>query len=407
MTNPNWPGHQGQPWPHGPQQQGQPQWQQPHPGHQQWQQQPHPYQRQPQFPPQPPPPRRRRGPVIAIAAAVVVVIAATAVTLVLTLGDKDDGGQQAAAPGETSSEYTAPADGSGYDTADWDQPLPLPIGENRCAWQKDVVQEIGALGGGVTDFKDNTSGCQFLLGDGNTIIQVRATGPYDRISQETGVLEPAQFAGVPGRVYAFTYSKHTGCSALLASRSVAVPAVDISTKDKGGDQKQHCELAKKAMEVVAKKYVPLAGGTPASGAVQEVPAKAFEGKTACDLAKAGAVYLGVESDSAKEGTDPLGSTCTLDGATTTASAKLTKSTTLDGVPPVPGAKATNSKLGSYPLRMEQEPAKCTLSLDYGGGHVFQLSMGPKDGKPVNITCQAGRVAMAVGLVNQLMTASYQ
>ncbi|QWF77718.1 hypothetical protein [Amycolatopsis sp. CA-230715] len=403
MTNPNWPGQQGHQGPRGPQYPQQ-QWQQP-PGHQQWPQQPYPYQQRPQFPPKPP---RRRGPIIGIAVAAVVVIAATTVTLVLTLGgDKDGGGQQAAGPGEGGSEYTAPADGSGYDTADWDQPLPLPLGENRCAWQKDAVPEIGALGGGVTDFKDNTSGCQFLLADGNTIVQVRETGPYNRISQDTSVLEPAQFAGVPGRVYAFTYEKHTGCSALLASRSAAVPAVDISTKDKGGDQKQHCELAKKAMEVVANKYVPLAGGTPASGTVQEVPANALQGKNACDLAKAGASYIGVESKSAQEGTDPLGSTCKLDGSDTTASAKLTTSTALDAVPPVPGAKATNGKLGTYPLRMEQEPAKCTLSLDLGGGKVFQLAMGPKDGQPVNITCQAGRVALANGLVNLLQEASYQ
>lgn len=398
MTNPNWPGHQGPPGPQGPHQQ----W--PHP-QQQWPQQPYPYQQQPQFPPQPP--KRRRGPIIGIAVAVVVVVAATTVTLVLTLGGKDDGGQQAAGPGTDSSEYTAPGDGSGYDTADWDQPLPLPLGENRCAWQKDLVPEIGALGGGVTDFKDNTSGCQFLLADGNTIVQVRETGPYNRISQETGVLEPGQFAGVPGRVYAFTYDKHTGCSALLASRSAAVPAVDISTKDKGGDQKQHCELAKKAMEVVAKKYVPLAGGTPASGTVQEVPASVLQGKSACDLAKSGGTYIGVESKSAQEGTDQLGGTCTLDGSATTASAKLTTSTALDAVPPVPGAKATNGKLGSYPLRMEQEPAKCTLSLDFGGGKVFQLAMGPKDGQPVNIICQAGRVALGVVLVNLLQEASFQ
>lgn len=278
------------------------------------------------------------------------------------------------------------------------QPLCLAAGK---------TQELGTLGGGVIDYKDQPSGCQFLLSDDNTVIQVRETGTYNRIDQSTSLLRPATFAGVPGRIYAFSDSDQI-CSAELASRSIGVPSVDVFRKNKQGDRQQHCDLAQKAMEMIAKRYVPLAGGTPSSSARQGLPSSVLQAATACDLANAGTAYLGLDSGTGTKGTTPQGSTCTLTGGSTTATALLTTGAPgLDEVPIVPGASVTTTKLGSFPLRIEQEPAKCTLSLEYTGGQVFQLAVGPKDAKPTTITCQAGRVALASVLYGQYEQASFQ
>jgi hypothetical protein len=328
------------------------------------------------------------APVITIA-AIVAVVAVTVTVVVLLRGE---GGAQAG--GQSIPDYQAPANGGGYDTAEWDQPLPLAVGD--CSWQQDAAPALSALGGGVVEYRITQSGCQFVLSDRNTILQVHVLGAYNRIDEATGVLRPAQFAGVPGRLY--SYSRGTTsdmCSSTLATRSIAVPSIDAYTTNHSGDQNQHCDLAARAAEILARRYVPLAGGTPAAGTAQRQPTGALNGKPACDLARAASAFLHVKAEAGRSGMVALGSTCDYDDPSTLVSALLTQGTPrLAGVPLVPGARVTNTRLGFYPLRMEQEPAKCTLSLEFDDGHVFQLATGPKDGTPTSITCLAGRVALA-------------
>ncbi|KAA9160883.1 hypothetical protein FPZ12_015855 [Amycolatopsis acidicola] len=54
---------------------------------------------------------------------------------------------------------------------------------------------------------------------------------------------------------------------------------------------------------------------------------------------------------------------------------------------------TNTKLGRDNLRVEQDASRCTESFEYGDGHVLQLSGGPDDGTPNNVSCQATRVVL--------------
>jgi hypothetical protein len=275
-----------------------------------------------------------------------VLLAVVAITVGVVVAVRGGGHTPQAAGGSGGPDYTAPGDGSGYDTAVWDQPDPLPVGS--CSWQKDALPALTAVDAGLKITTPNQSGCQFLLGDATTYVQVRMSGAYDRISQGVTVLEPATFAGVPGRLYAFRYSTPTTiCSAQLATHSLVVPTVDVDAEHTGGDQQQHCQIARQVANVLATRYVPLAGGTPVPGAAQQ-----------------------------------------------------------NNVPPAAGATVTTSKLGPDALRLEQAPTRCTASVEYNDGHVFQVSMGPKSGDGSAITCQADRVALANILGNQLVQGRY-
>ncbi|WP_020421096.1 hypothetical protein [Amycolatopsis sp. ATCC 39116] len=359
--------------------------------------------------PQPParPPRRRRGAIIAACIALVAV-AAIAATLVITL-------RPSAPPAAAAiTEYQAPADGSGYDTAAWDQPIPLPVGANLCSWMPEMTEAFGRLGGGVVRTSDGSveggPGCSFRLADGN-VIQVRNDGPFYAINQYTSVLEAATFAGLPGRMYSFVPADDPRglCTAQLAGRSIAVPAVDAFARDNNGNQQAMCALARQGMELLARRYVPLAGGTPARDAIQDLPPGALDATSACDLAAAAVYHLNVpyREEARQRGSTALGTTCTVEGQANTATFLLTTGTPgLAGVPPVAGAKVTTSRFGtSYTLRLEQEPARCTASLEYTGGKVFQLTTGP-DRRPGNSACQAARVALGYVVRQQLADSTF-
>lgn len=358
--------------------------------------------------PQPParPPRRRRGALIATCIALVAV-AAIAATLVITL-------RPSAPPAAAITEYQAPANGSGYDTAVWDQPIPLPVGANLCSWMPEMAEASGSLGGGVVRTSDGSveggPGCSFRLADGN-VIQVR-NGPFYAINQYTSVLEAATFAGIPGRMYSFIPADDPDvtCTAQLAGRSIAVSAVDAFALDNNGDQQAMCALARQGMELLARRYVPLPGGTPARDAIQDLPPGALDAKSACDLAGTALYHLNVpyREEARQRGSTALGTTCMSAGQENTATFLLTTGTPgLAGVPPVAGAKVTTSRFGtSYTLRLEQEPARCTASLEFTGGKVFQLTTGPDRNKPDNSACQAARVALAYVVRQQLLDSTF-
>ncbi|WP_370944712.1 hypothetical protein AB5J62_37130 [Amycolatopsis sp. cg5] len=311
------------------------------------------------------------------------------------------GGPQADAPA-----YKPPTNGSGFSTDPLDQPLPLrsEVSKAACDWLPLVTEEMKPLG--TVSSEAVLSGCQFVLPN-NKGAQVHVYGPYNRITQTTSSVEPVQIAGLKGRVYTFDPPPVTFCSVLLDVRAYAALAVDgydIGSEE-AGNRAEHCEIAKKVAEVIAKKFVPLAGGTPWEGVVQEPPADALAKMPGgiCEIVKFTHVnYAGISvpRGGGKEGVTPLGPSCAYESKYANAVGSYTTAGVgLAGVPEKPGARVTPGKFGVLPSRIEQTATSCTLSVELQSKQVLQTEFTPvaKDAK--DKACESVKVTMAVSVAS--------
>lgn len=259
-------------------------------------------------------------------------------------------------------QYKPPADGSGFSNQPLDQPLALPAkrGDEGCDWLEAIKPELQPLG--LISSEPELSGCQFVFPN-NKGARVHAYSPYSWITQDSPVMEPVEIAGIKGRKYAFDEAPVTFCSVNMDVRayaSIAVDAYDIGS-DEAGIRDEHCELAKKVAEVVLKKFVLLASGTPWQSTVQEPPADALKNADVCEVVKfTHANYAGVNAGraGAQKGESPLGPTCTHDVPYAKAVGMYTNTTGtggLDAVPPKQGADVrtgniANASNGTNPVR---------------------------------------------------------
>ncbi|WP_143021414.1 hypothetical protein [Prauserella marina] len=340
----------------------------------------------------------KRGKVIALSAIAVAVVAAVTVTAVVLLGGDESGGDAARGNGQPPGEAGIPAyepenTAEAHSTAEWDQPLPLPV-DTECAWTDDAMPDMERLGfarAGVSG-----TGCQFIKQDENTVVQVRTYQPYNEVTQDSQLMEPVEVAGLTGRKYDFGYSEDsTHCSVELDVRSLGSLAVDGYARDDGGDRDAHCDMALSAAEALAARYVPLAGGTPHPDAPQGPPDDALAGGTACDVVGTSVVYFGISSEGGRQESDERGDLCRFEEGDLSLDALVTaESTGLAGLPATEGATVTETSLGPLPLRTEQTPDRCVVSAEFGNGQVLSLDLGSTAGEAGPATCLAGRVVLA-------------
>ncbi|MFD6068477.1 DUF3558 domain-containing protein [Amycolatopsis lurida] len=314
--------------------------------------------------------------------------------------------REGSAPGASDTKfprYTPPADGSGFSDQVLDQPLALPVeqGEEGCDWLESIKPDLQPLG--LVSTKGTLSGCQFVFPN-NKGAQVHAYSPYSWITQDSPVMEPVEIAGIKGRTYAFDPEPATFCSVNMDVRayaSIAVDAYDVDN-DEGGTRAEHCELAKKVAEVVLKKFVPLAGGTPAPSTVQEPPAEALKNADICEVVKfTHANYAGVNAgrEGAQKGEGPLGPTCTHEVPYAKAVGMYTNGTGgLEAVPPKAGAEVRNGQFGTLKARFEQTAEACALSVQLSNGQVVQVDFVGKKKEAMPRTCVSAQLILSVSML---------
>ncbi len=315
-----------------------------------------------------------------------------------------EGGAPAAGSGDSGlPQYKPPADGSGFSDQPLDQLLGIPAvqGEDGCDWIESFKADLQPLG--VTGTKAVFSGCQFEFPN-NKGAQVHAYGSYGWITQDSPVMEPVEIAGVKGRKYAFDEAPVTFCSVNMDVRAYASIAVDAydTTSDEAGNRDEHCELAKKVAEILLKKYVPLAGGTPWPSTVQEPVADTLKNADICEVVKfTHTNFAGINAgrEGAQKGESPLGPTCTHEVAYAKAVGMYTTGTGgLEAVPPKQGAEVQAAKFGPLKARYEQTAEACAVSAQLSNGQVVQVDFIGKKKESFDRTCVSAQLILAVSML---------
>lgn len=304
------------------------------------------------------------------------------------------------------SHYTPPDDGSGYGQP-IDQPMPLPmttLAGSGCGWIDDALPSLAPLK--LKYANETGSGCQF--GAGNTsheIIQVHLSGPYSAIEQATAMLEPVEVAGIPGRLYVFEpVEDPTFCSIKLDIRAYAAFTVDgFDHKDfapSAADNRANCELATKAADILVRKYVPLAGGTPFAGTEQRPDDAALRELEPCEFVR-NPIYTPVIEDDPKSGTADFGTTCTYEDENGALRELITDGTGgLDDFRrQLRNSQVTTLSFGDYPARQEQNDEGCVLAIETGDGQV--LAVDYTNNGPIDESCQIAGVALAASVSAQI------
>ena len=306
--------------------------------------------------------------------------------------------------------YHPPPNNSGYSTRLFDQPQPLPSHLSRlgCKWLSSFEPRLAALH--PTGSEASTSGCQVDFAGGE-VAQIRAFGPYSRVVDETTYLKATTVAGLEGRVYSYTpQSEDKICSVVFNPRALTGITVDgYNTSPTSGDFQAHCKLAQDVAEVVAKTYVPDAGGHPYPGTPQQPSAKTLQGATACEVVGMGSVIYAndVTDDHAKEGHTAEGSTCdyTSDLGYGSIHVLLTppKAGGLDGIIPKNGTNPVRTYLGEMRARQQQRANGCMFSVELSTHQVVQLdyTLGSAltDDSYKESTCFAAQAVLSSSLMD--------
>ncbi len=317
---------------------------------------------------------------------VLVTAAAVAVPVVQLGGTNVAPGRPAAnattspsAPGPGSlPSMVPPPDGSGFSSAPLDQPYPVPSFfwpglRDVCEW---ITPELARRAGGTGEIRPQRAGCDILRG-GNELVQVSSVGPYDWVRDPADFMRPVTIAGLQAREYAFTGQDE--CSLEVNTRApigLSLVAWNPAERD-GGDVAQRCRVVRRVAEVLVRRYVPAAGGTPWARTPQRPAPDAGAGRVACELlGQSAAAYGGTDVRATATGTEPLGTTCTYEAE----DAKLVGLVTdgpgagLDDVGPrLPDAEVTERRLGVLPARIEDAGTDCAMSVEFAPGRLFTIT----------------------------------
>lgn len=299
------------------------------------------------------------------------------------------------------SRYPPPADGSGYG-GPIDQPLPVP--PSGCEWIDDALPALAPL---KLKYANGTgSGCQFGAGDtSHEIIQVHLSGPYSEIGAGTATLEPVEVAGVPGRVYVFdNVDDPTFCSVALDVRAYSAFTVDAfdhaDFAPSAPDNRANCELATKAAEILVRRYVPLAGGTPFADTVQRPDDAVLRTLAPCEFVK-NPIYSPVIEDNPRSGTADFGTTCTYEDSN--GALRELVADGADGLAEFPrqrpGGLTTDRTFGDYPAREEQDAEGCVIAIETDSGQVLAVDYASNGS--ADDTCQVAGVVLAAAIADQI------
>lgn len=214
------------------------------------------------------------------------------------------------------------------------------------------------------------------MGAGDTsheIIQVRLNAPYRPIAQATEMHEPVEIAGLPGRVFLLSpVEDPTFCTVELDIRAYSSFIVDAydhrDFAPSAPDNSANCELAKKAAEILAKRYVPMAGGTPWKGTPQRPTEEQLRAVPPCEFVQ-NPIFSPVIEDNPKTRQESWGTSCVYADDNGTLTELLTDGTGgLDDLPrQFDGGIVTDGTFGDYPARVEQAENSCSIAVETDDG----------------------------------------
>ena len=317
-----------------------------------------------------------------------------------------------AAPSSAPSSYTPPPDHTGYSVKPLDQLQPLPNYRSPlgCGWLSGFRSHVSALHPAGT--ATSGSGCQVLL-PGGEIVQVRPYGPYNRLVDVTSYLKAVTVHGLEGRLYSFVpQTTDKICSVELDTRSLTGLGVDsYNSTPTHGDFQAHCQRAMQVAGILAKTYVPLAGGHPYPKTPQQPTAAMLKGASACDVVDSGSIVYAndMADDNPETGTTAQGTTCDYTSEQQYGRIQVlltTGSGGLAALPAKPGTQVSTTRLGVLHARTEQRADGCTFSVQFENGQVAQLdyTVGEAltDERYRQTSCISAQLAMA-GSVMHLMS----
>lgn len=287
-----------------------------------------------------------------------------------------------------------------------DQPMPLPplLADDACDWMDDALHDLAPL-----DLKDThaaASGCMLGAdGDRRELIQARLSGPYDRFTEPTDMLEPVEVAGLTGRLFRLADDDDpTGCSIQLDIRSYSAFTVDAFNDEASAsgetDDSANCELATSAAEILVRKYVPLAGGKPFRGTKQRADDETVGTLGPCEFVQT-AVYSPASDKDQTAGTADFGTTCTYTSQYGTLRELMTDGTGgLDDLPTqIPDGETTELTFGDYPARQEKSDKACLIAFETDSGRV--LGADYTNNEPATELCQVVRTVLASSIAHHL------
>lgn len=325
-----------------------------------------------------------------------VVVAAVAVLVPLALhGHGGDmlsasesttaGHSQAPSGPATIQPYTPPSDGSGWSTQPLDQPEPVPdlfSASDPCAWVPTILPQLKAQVQATGKLDEGGDGCHVYLPHGD-IVQIFTMGPYIALTDEASQEKPITIAGLEAREFTLAGADTGSCAVDINSRSFDMTEVDTWNPNKSldaTDRATRCHESETVAQIIAHRFVPLAGGTPASTLQQPTPA-VFASQTACQLVQTGdAGYTDIEDQHPTKATTSQGSTCRYTDGSNSVTVLVTNSpTTLDSLHQLPGSVITERKLGPMTARTEQTPMACAeeIALPTGQAMVITYQASPK------------------------------
>lgn len=295
-----------------------------------------------------------------------------------------------------------------------DQPLPLPVtnlDEASCSWLDDALPALAPLG--LKYANGTASGCQFGAGDEVVdtrpeIIQVWLASPYDEnIDGPTTMEEKIEVAGLPAQRYQFEYGKDedpTFCTVEVDVRAMAALSVDgFNHRDNPGtDNKGTCEIATKAAEILVRKYVPLAGGTPFRLTAQRPDDERLTGLEPCGLVR-NSIFTPVLDDDASTSETDLGSTCTYEDEYGTVRELIAEEThSLDDLPPLleGSQQSTFSFGGEFPARQEWTDDGCAVAIETGDDTPV-LAVTFVNPGPTRVACQTAQRKFGASITDLL------
>lgn len=202
-----------------------------------------------------------------------------------------------------------PTDGTGFSTTPFDQPAPAPDLfwpklTSTCQW---LTPEIAKAAGGTGKLVPTEAGCDAHLPGTTDVVQIAAAGPYDYLNDTVRFSRPITIAGLQARERSFKEQGKGECAVDADTRSYTTLTLVVwnAVKPDSGDATKRCAVGRRFMEVIVKKFVPLAGGTPWSRTLQKPGPNAGADKTACDIAGEGvAAYGSMDTTSGFRETNP-------------------------------------------------------------------------------------------------------
>lgn len=274
-----------------------------------------------------------------------------------------------------------------------DQLSPLPssgqadIMERYCDVVTPVVaKQLGANGDPIP-VKGPIGACDIPLA-GGALIQLSSVGPYGQLSRSDNphFAQLVTIAGLEGRIYNLSAPLSGECTLKLNTRSVTVPTINVrwyltNELDRATKRSQSCEIAKKTAEVIAKTYVPLAGGTVYVKTIQKPNLKSISGNPCKIVNNVAALYGDVydvqdDRNGKQQARENQRSQCTYEYKGNKAVVTLSMGGNLDGEL---SSTDTDRSLGALPARQAQDGATCSMRVELYPGVTLGIDYTATDG----------------------------